>query len=66
MSWNWRKAYARLGANFLISFFSPLMGTTVVLNVDFLDAVLVGIISSVIVTGFAGGKMLDEWSKTKC
>lgn len=43
----------RVAGNFGMSFLSPLMGTTVVLNTEFYDAIVVSLISAALVTGFA-------------
>lgn len=43
----------RVIGNFGMSFFSPLISTNILLNTDFLDSVIVSLISASIVTGFA-------------
>lgn len=43
----------RVLGNFGTSFLSPLMGTTVILNTEFYDAIVVSLISAALVTGFA-------------
>ena len=43
----------RVIGNFGMSFFSPLISTNILLTTDFLDSIIVSIISASIVTGLA-------------
>ena len=47
----WKKPVARIIGNFGVSFFSPLVGTNLILDTALIESVLVGVISSAIVTG---------------
>ena len=42
----------RVMGNFGMSFFSPLISTNILLNTEFLDSIIVSLISASIVTGF--------------
>jgi len=60
--WNWRKAYARLGGNFLISFGTPIL-TSFALTQEFLLSLYIALGTATIITVVATGRMLDEWSR---
>lgn len=68
--WNWKKAYARLIGNWMTSFFAPLGGGGIALTIPFEDPNLrilfTALVSSIIITGIAGGRMFDEWSRQRC
>lgn len=69
-NWSWRKAFGRIVGNGLTSFFSPLAGggITFVFAVedDNLRVLYTALVTSIIITGMAIGKMFDEWSRKKC
>jgi len=60
--WNWRKQYARLMGNFLISFGTPIL-TSFALTQEFLLSLYIALGTATIITTIAAGKMLDEWSR---
>ena len=60
--WNWKKAYARLIGNFLISFGTPIL-TSFALTQEFLLSLYIALGTATIITMIAAGKMLDEWSR---
>ena len=67
--WSWKKANVRLIANWLTAFLSPLAGGGIAFTLPFEDPttriVVTALVSSIIITGLAGGKMLDEWTRRK-
>jgi len=63
--WNWKKAYARLIGNFLISFGTPIL-TSFALTQEFLLSLYIALGTASIITVIATGKMLDDWSRSKC
>jgi len=64
-SWNWKKAYGRLTGNFLISFGTPLSASALITQ-DWQESIMIAAFTAAVVTVIATGKMLDDWSRTKC
>lgn len=65
MIFTWKKAIARLAGNFCISFGTPLIGTQIILQPEFIQSVYVALISSAIVTLIVAGQILDKYSRSK-
>ena len=63
--WNWKKAYARLIGNFLISFGTPIL-TSFALTQEFLLSLYIALGTATIITIISAGKILDEWSRRRC
>jgi len=51
----------RVAGNFMVSFFSPLAGANIILEVEFLDSVMLALISATIVTGIVIGRELERY-----
>ena len=60
-TWNWKKAYARLIGNFLVSFGVPLTGA-VAITQEYITSVYIALISASVTTMITAGRILDEWS----
>ena len=62
-----RKLFARLTANFLTAFLSPLLGASVAFNLpindDNLKILITALIASVIVTGLVLAREFDNYGK---
>jgi hypothetical protein len=53
----------RLSGNFMVSFFSPLAGANIVLDVAFIDTVYLGLISAAIITGVVAGREFERYKE---
>ena len=60
---NWKLAQVTLLKTFLATFFTPFVGTTVILNSELIESVYVGIISSVVMCGIVSVQILDRFKK---
>ncbi len=60
--WSWKKQYARLIGNFLISFGTPIL-TSFALTQEFLLSLYIALGTAMVITMICIGKMLDEWSR---
>jgi len=46
----------------MVSFFSPLAGANIILDVEFLQTVYIALISATIITGVVVGRELERYS----
>lgn len=60
---SWKQARLKLIATFLGSFSTPLIGTQIVLQPEFLESVYVALISSCIMTIAVASQIFDKASK---
>jgi len=47
----------------MVSFFSPLAGANIILDVAFIDTVYLGLISALIVTGIVAGREFERYKE---
>ncbi len=47
----------------MVSFFSPLAGANIVLDVAFMDTVYLGLISAAIITGVVAGREFERYKE---
>lgn len=60
---NWKLAKVNLTKTFIVTFLTPLTGTQLYLQPEFVESVYVGLISSGIMTGIAFVVILERYMK---